>query len=94
MPFFRVEVKLGTEGFLKTLVTTYEATQCHNAEHYNLNIIYFITEYYLLYITPCSVLKANQHFGGTFRLHLQGQKISSACHLLLCWFLASVVLRP
>jgi hypothetical protein len=27
-------------------------------------------------MTPCSQLKVNQHFRGTCRLHLQGQKIS------------------
>jgi hypothetical protein len=27
-------------------------------------------------ITPCSPLKINRRFGGTYRLHLQGRKIS------------------
>jgi hypothetical protein len=38
---------------------------------------------------PCSALKINGRFGGTYRLHLQGRRISparnlqsSACHLL------------
>jgi hypothetical protein len=29
-------------------------------------------------ITPCSPLKANRRFGGTYRFHLQGQRISRA----------------
>jgi hypothetical protein len=29
-------------------------------------------------ITTCSLLKLNQHFGGTCHLHLQSQKISQA----------------
>jgi hypothetical protein len=29
-------------------------------------------------ITPCSPLKVNRRFGGTYRLHLQGRKISRA----------------
>jgi hypothetical protein len=29
-------------------------------------------------ITPCSPLKVNRRFGGTYRLHLQGRKISQA----------------
>jgi hypothetical protein len=47
-------------------------------------------------ITPCSPLRINQRFGGKYRLHLQGRKISQArnqhesrcqaCHLLACWF--------
>jgi hypothetical protein len=36
-------------------------------------------------MTPCSPLKINRHFGGTYHLHLQG---SSACHLLSPWLLA------
>jgi hypothetical protein len=50
-------------------------------------------------ITPCSPLSVNRCFGGTYRLHLEGQEISSArtskqvggeqndCHLLASWFL-------
>jgi hypothetical protein len=30
------------------------------------------------YITPCSPLKGNRRFGGTYRLHLQGRIISQA----------------
>jgi hypothetical protein len=29
-------------------------------------------------ITPCSPLKVNRRFGGTYRLHLQGRRISRA----------------
>jgi hypothetical protein len=29
-------------------------------------------------IMPCSSVKVNQRFGGTYRLHLQGQKVSQA----------------
>jgi hypothetical protein len=29
-------------------------------------------------ITPCSPLKVNRRFGGTYRLHLQGPRISQA----------------
>jgi hypothetical protein len=29
-------------------------------------------------ITPCSLLKVNRHFGGTYRLHLRGRKICRA----------------
>jgi hypothetical protein len=41
-------------------------------------------------ITPCSPLKVNPRFGGTYRLHLQGR----VCHLLLRWFLAQLNFRP
>jgi hypothetical protein len=51
-------------------------------------------------ITPCSPLKANQCFGGTYRLHLQGtirreiyQRGKAACHLLSYWYLARFI-RP
>jgi hypothetical protein len=40
-------------------------------------------------ITPCSPLKDNRRCGGTYRLHLQGQRINSAS----CWFLAWLILR-
>jgi hypothetical protein len=40
-------------------------------------------------ITPCSPLKVNRRFGGTYRLHLQGR-----CHLISRWFLARLILRP
>jgi hypothetical protein len=33
-------------------------------------------------ITPCSPLKVNQCFRGTYRLHLQGRRISQARNLL------------
>jgi hypothetical protein len=29
-------------------------------------------------VTPCSLLRLNQRFGGTYRLHLQGRRISLA----------------
>jgi hypothetical protein len=53
-------------------------------------------------IMPCSPLKVNRRFGGTYRLYLQGGRISqagnqresSACHLLSCWFLPQLILRP
>jgi hypothetical protein len=35
-------------------------------------------KYYLLDITPCNSLKVNWRFGGTYGLHLQGRRISSA----------------
>jgi hypothetical protein len=33
----------------------------------------------LRHITACSALKVNRRFGATYRLHLQGRKISRAC---------------
>jgi hypothetical protein len=37
--------------------------------------------------TPCSPLKVSRRFGETYRLHLQGRKMTSAaCHLLSRWF--------
>jgi hypothetical protein len=52
-------------------------------------------------ITLYNPLKVNRRFGGTYRLHLQGRKISrgknqpiSACHLLSRWCLARLILRP
>jgi hypothetical protein len=39
-------------------------------------------------VTPCSLLSFNRRFGGTYRLYLQ------ACHLLTCWFLLKLFLRP
>jgi hypothetical protein len=32
-------------------------------------------------ITPCSLLKVNRRFGGTYRLHLQGRRTSRASNL-------------
>jgi hypothetical protein len=50
--------------------------------------------------TPCSPLKVNRRFGGTYRLHLQREIISrtrnqlvAACHLLSRWCLARIILR-
>jgi hypothetical protein len=40
-------------------------------------------------ITPCSPLKVNQRFGGTYRLHLQCRY-----RLLSRWFLALLIFRP
>jgi hypothetical protein len=45
-------------------------------------------------MTPCSLLRCNLRFGGTYRLHLQGRRKHSACHLLTCWFLLKLFLRP
>jgi hypothetical protein len=58
-------------------------------------------------ITPCSPLKMNRRFGGTYRLHLQVRRISrarnqresswqvtSACNLISLWFLARLIRRP
>jgi hypothetical protein len=38
-------------------------------------------------VTPCSLLSCNRRFGGTYRLQ-------NACHLLTCWFLLKLFLRP
>jgi hypothetical protein len=43
-------------------------------------------------ITPCSPLKIKRRFGGTYRLHLQGRKIST--DLLVIYFLARPIFRP
>lgn len=51
-------------------------------------------------VTPRSMLKVSRCFWGTYRLLLQGQRISrarkqhSACHLLSLWFLAYLILQP
>jgi hypothetical protein len=47
-------------------------------------------------MTPCSLLRFNRRFGGTYRLHLQGRrnKFSNACCLLACWFLLKFFFRP
>jgi hypothetical protein len=41
------------------------------------------------YITTCSQLKVNRRFGGTHRLHLQGQRISRARNQRECRWQAS-----
>jgi hypothetical protein len=59
----------------------------------------------LVYITQCCPLKVNGYFGGTCRLHLQGQRVSrtrnqhksrrsSAYHLFSRWFLVRLTLWP
>jgi hypothetical protein len=61
-----------------------------------------LTSTIILDITPCSPLRSNRRFGGTYRLHLQGRKISwainqrehSACYLLSRWFLTQLIFRP
>jgi hypothetical protein len=52
-------------------------------------------------ITPCSPLKVYRHFGGTYRNHLQGRRISRARnhretvgYLLLRRFLARLIPQP
>jgi hypothetical protein len=50
---------------------------------------------------PCSLLKLNQHFGGTYCLHLQEwisreryqweSRWDSACHKLSCWCFARLI---
>jgi hypothetical protein len=53
--------------------------------------------------TPCSLWKINQSFGGTYRLNLQGRRISRARNqheirwqaaLLSGWFLVRLIFRP
>jgi hypothetical protein len=39
-------------------------------------------------ITPCSPLKINRRFRGTYRLHLQGRTTG---HLLSRWYLARLI---
>jgi hypothetical protein len=41
-------------------------------------------------ITPCSPLKVNRRFGGTYLLHLHG----SVFHLLTRWFLLGLFFDP
>jgi hypothetical protein len=43
-------------------------------------------------IMLCSLSKANQHFKGTYRFHLQGRRIGSACYELSHRFLAPLIL--
>jgi hypothetical protein len=43
-------------------------------------------------ITACSPLKVNWHFGGNYRLHLQGRKIGRTWHMLSPCFLARLIL--
>jgi hypothetical protein len=55
-------------------------------------------------IMSCSPLRVNRSLGETYRLHLQGRKISqarnhresrwAACHLLSCWLLAWFIFWP
>jgi hypothetical protein len=45
-------------------------------------------------MTPCSLLRCNRRFGGTYRLHLQGRRSKYACHLLICWFLLNYFFYP
>jgi hypothetical protein len=46
-------------------------------------------------ITLCSPLNVNRRFGGTYRLHLQGRRISrAACHSISRLFIARLILRP
>jgi hypothetical protein len=35
--------------------------------------------------TPCSVLKVNWHFGGTYRLHLQGENLLATSYTLVSY---------
>jgi hypothetical protein len=41
-------------------------------------IILFLESTVFCDITPCSPLKFNQYFGGTYHLHLHGRRISRA----------------
>jgi hypothetical protein len=53
----------------------------------------------LLDITPCSPLKVNRRYGGTFRFHLQGQRISQkriqrfCCFTLISYLAYSLILK-
>jgi hypothetical protein len=49
--------------------------------------------------TLCGPLKVDRRFERTYRLHLQGRRISkarsqSAGHLFSCWYYALLILRP
>jgi hypothetical protein len=64
--------------------------------------LYFILSIILWERTLCSPFKVKRRFGGKYRLHHQGRKISlarnqresSSSHLLSRWFLARLILRP
>jgi hypothetical protein len=43
-------------------------------------------------ITPCSPLKINRHFGGTYRLHLHGRSISRARNYVATCFHAGFLI--
>jgi hypothetical protein len=43
---------------------------------------------------PCSPVKTPHHFGGTYRLHLQRRRVSSACSLLHAGFLLGLLIDP
>jgi hypothetical protein len=45
-------------------------------------------------ITPCSILKVNRRFGGIYRLHLQGRKISRVRNHLESWWPAETSAFP
>jgi hypothetical protein len=63
-------------------------------QSFNINCKYLESEEWD--ITPCSPLKVNWSFGGTWRLNLQGRKnkASSAYRLLSCRLLVLLILRP
>jgi hypothetical protein len=45
-------------------------------------------------VTPCSLSKFNQRFGGTCCLHLQGRRINQACYLLHAGVLLGLFFDP
>jgi hypothetical protein len=61
-----------------------------------------IGEFCLLEYNAVEFVESRRCFGGTWRLHLRGRRISRAaeneqsfaCHLLSRWFLARFILRP
>jgi hypothetical protein len=57
-------------------------TYIHNGVSYYVGFevlpAVFIKSIIFWSITPCSPLKVNRHFGGTYRLHLQGRRIRQA----------------
>jgi hypothetical protein len=45
---------------------------------YVANVLLSLKSTFFWYITPCSPLKVNRRFGGTYLLHLHGLRISPA----------------
>jgi hypothetical protein len=61
--------------------------------------IYILKSIIFCDMTPCSLSSFNRRVGETYRLHLQGRrnkfsKNQHASHLLPCWFLLNLFLRP
>jgi hypothetical protein len=88
---------------VRTHSKLYSATIVHHFLEFEVVTAVAMKSYVFCDIAPCSPLKVNRRFGGTFRFHLQGRRISWVrnqpesmwqAEPRSRWFLAQIIIRP